>query len=245
MVQAVERAFAVLEQFDADSPTISAAEIATRTGLARPTVYRLLQTLERLGYLRQVNGGYEVTHRVLRLGAGYLGQEGFARRAQQVVDALTGQVGEHSAVAVFDEGAVLAIAAAHSPRSRYLSVAVRVGQRLPADTTALGRVLLAFGPGDHGGQSPDRAADTGTNTSTVDMLPDEERATIVDAGYAVADGLLESGLISIGVPVRDRSGRVTGAVSVAASRGRVTADSLQREVLPHLLAAAGELERLG
>ena len=235
MVQAVERAFAVLEMFDADTPTLSAGEIAARTGLARPTTYRLLQTLQRLGYVRHVDGGYEVTHRVLRLGSGYLGQEGFPRRAQQVVDALTGEVGEHSAAAVLDDGEVLAVAAAHSPHSRYLSVAVRVGQRLPAATTALGRVLLAYGGEEQPVAGPE-GGDAG--------LTAEDRETIVRCGFAVVDGLLESGLVSIGVPVRDRSGRVAAALSVAGNSGRVTVTSLERDVLPHLLRAAAELQRL-
>ena len=72
-VQSVERAFAVLEAFDEDHPSRSAAEIASIAGLARPTTYRLLQTLQQLGYVRSAHGRYEVTPRVLRLGAGYLG----------------------------------------------------------------------------------------------------------------------------------------------------------------------------
>jgi IclR family pca regulon transcriptional regulator len=229
VVQAVERAFSVLETFDTETPTLTAAEIAARTGLARPTTYRLLQTLQRLGYVRHVDNGYEVTHRVLRLGAGYLGQEGFPKRAQLVVDALTGQVGEHSAAAVLDEGEVVAVAAAHSPHSRYLSIAVRVGQRLPAPTTALGRIMLAH-------DSEEAIADS--------ALSDRERDQIRESGYAVVNGLLESGLVSIGVPVRDCRGRVMAALSVAGNNGRVTVESLEQDVLPHLLVAAADLERL-
>jgi len=77
-VQSVERAFSILETFDEQHPARTAADIAEASGLARPTTYRMLQTLRRLGYIRNVNGRFEVTPRVLRLGAGYLGRESLA-----------------------------------------------------------------------------------------------------------------------------------------------------------------------
>ena len=80
-VQSVERAFSILETFDEQHPTRTAADIAAASGLARPTTYRMLQTLRRLGYVRNVNGQFEVTPRVLRLGAGYLGRASLAARA--------------------------------------------------------------------------------------------------------------------------------------------------------------------
>ena len=43
-VQSVERAFAILEAFDEEHPSLSGSAIASATGLARPTAYRLLPT---------------------------------------------------------------------------------------------------------------------------------------------------------------------------------------------------------
>ena len=50
-VQSVERAFSILESFDERHPARTAADIAETAGLARPTTYRMLQTLRRLGYV--------------------------------------------------------------------------------------------------------------------------------------------------------------------------------------------------
>ena len=93
-VQSVERAFAILETFDEEHPTRSAAEIAELAGLARPTTYRMLQTLQQLGYVRNIGGRFEVTPRVLRLGAGYLGRRSLAAKAQPVLDQLSEELGE-------------------------------------------------------------------------------------------------------------------------------------------------------
>jgi len=219
-VQSVERAFAVLEAFDEEHPARTAAEIAELTGLARPTTYRLLQTLQQLGYVRSRHGHYEVTPRVLRLGSGYLGRRSMAAHAQPILDQLSEQVGEHVAIGVLDGNEVITVAAANSPQSRYLSVAVQVGQRLPADTTSLGRVLLAYLPGRH---------------------DDPEAAAIRTDGYVVTDGLLESGLRAIGVPVLDRRGMAVASMSIAVNAVRVSIDDLIGRCLPPLQRAAATL----
>lgn len=219
-VQSVERAFAVLEAFDEDHPSRSAAEIAAHAGLARPTTYRLLQTLQRLGYVRSQHGRYEVTPRVLRLGAGYLGRRSLAAQAQPILDQLSEQAGEHVALGVLDGNDVIAVAAANSPQSRFLSVAVQVGQRLPAELTSLGRILLAYLP---------------------DAADDPEAARLREAGYVDTDGLLESGLRSIGVPVFDRSGAPVASLSIAANALRVSLDELRQRCLPLLRSAAATL----
>lgn len=218
-VQSVERAFAVLEAFDEEHPTRTAAEVAEIAGLARPTTYRLLQTLQQLGYVRAQHGRYEVTPRVLRLGAGYLGRRSMAARAQPIIDQLSEQVGEHVAIGVLDGADVITVAAANSPQSRYLSVAVQVGQRLPAESTSLGRVLVAHLPG----------------------ATDAESREIRETGFVVTDGLLESGLRAIGVPVFDRNGRSIASMSIAVNAVRITHDELIGRCLQPLRDAAALL----
>ena len=169
-VQSVERAFSILETFDEQHPARTAADIAEAAGLARPTTYRMLQTLRRLGYVRNVNGRFEVTPRVLRLGAGYLGRESLAARAQPTLDAISEQLGEHIAIGVLDGDEVITLAAANSPQSRYLAVAVQVGQRLPAERTSLGRILLAHRPAPTT-RRPARSAPTATSSPTVCSRP--------------------------------------------------------------------------
>jgi len=219
-VQSVERAFAVLETFDEDHPSRTASDIAVVAGLARPTTYRLLQTLQQLGYVRSQHGRYEVTPRVLRLGAGYLGRRSMAAHAQPILDALSAEVGEHVAVGVLDGNDVITVAAASSPQSRFLSVAVQVGQRLPAEATSLGRILLAHLPS---------------------AANDPDARSIRDDGYVVTDGLLESGLRAIGVPVLDRRGNAVASMSIAVNAVRITLDDLVERCLPPLRRSASVL----
>lgn len=218
-VQSVERAFAILETFDEEHPTRSAAEIAELAGLARPTTYRMLQTLQRLGYVRNVSGRFEVTPRVLRLGAGYLGRTSLAARAQPILDQLSEELGEHAAIGTLDGDDVITLAASTTPQSRLLSIAVQAGQRMPAHSTSLGRILLAHRPN----------------------AEDPESVAIRDAGYVVTDGLLESGLRALGVPVRDRDGTVVASMSIGVNASRISVDDLRDRCLPAMLHAADVL----
>jgi len=219
-VQSVERAFAVLETFDEDHPSRTAGEIAEIAGLARPTTYRLLQTLHQLGYVRSRHGRYEVPPRVLRLGAGYLGRRSMAAHAQPILDVLSAEVGEHVAVGVLDGNDVITVAAANSPQSRFLSVAVQVGQRMPAEVTSLGRVLLAYLPSAAG---------------------DPDARAIRDDGFVVTDGLLESGLRAIGVPILDRRGNAVASMSIAVNAVRISVEDLVERCLPPLQRSAAAL----
>ena len=61
-------------------------------------------------------------------------------------------------------------------------------------------------------------------------------------GYALADEELESGLRSIAVPVRDRTGRPVAALNVATHAARRTLDHFLTEVLPELRTTADHIQ---
>ncbi len=69
-VEALARGLDVLTCFGEVRPTLTLAEVAAETGLARPTARRLLLTLQELGYVRIDGGSFALTPRVLRLGHG-------------------------------------------------------------------------------------------------------------------------------------------------------------------------------
>ena len=62
-----------------------------------------------------------------------------------------------------------------------------------------------------------------------------------DAGYAVADQLLEPAVRSIAVPVQDAAGTVVAGMNVIVQAGRVSLRDMRTLYLPPLQAAAREL----
>src|ERR1700729_4002910 len=71
-IEAIARGLDVIRVFRAGQPVMSLAAVAAASELPRPTARRILLTLEQLGYVRQVESGYELTPRVLDLGMSYV-----------------------------------------------------------------------------------------------------------------------------------------------------------------------------
>ncbi|EAY64596.1 Transcriptional regulator [Burkholderia cenocepacia PC184] len=74
LVPGLERGLRILAEFSAREPVLGAPELSKRIGIPRTTTFRLLQTLEALGFLERVNGDryFRLGVGVLRLGFEYL-----------------------------------------------------------------------------------------------------------------------------------------------------------------------------
>ena len=71
-IEALARGLEVITAFQPRQPVMSLTDMATATGLARPTARRILLTLVELGYVRPQGGGFDLTPRVLDLGVAYV-----------------------------------------------------------------------------------------------------------------------------------------------------------------------------
>src|SRR4051812_34613526 len=88
-IQSVDRAAGILRALASGTPTLGVTEIADLIGLAKPTVYGLLPTLEHNGLVRQDpdTGKYSLGPAVLQLGNAYLA--GSDLRARSMLRAAT------------------------------------------------------------------------------------------------------------------------------------------------------------
>jgi DNA-binding IclR family transcriptional regulator len=126
----------------ADAPRgRSVAELAAELGLARPTVYRLLSTLDGHGLVRRsADGSFRIGLAVLELA--HRVQPLLREAASPVLRALAEQLGATAHLTVADGGEALAVAVVE-PSWTELHVAYRVGSRHPLDRGAAGRAILA------------------------------------------------------------------------------------------------------
>ena len=74
LVPGLERGLRILAEFSARESVLGAPELSRRIGIPRTTTFRLLQTLEALGFLERVNGdrNFRLGVAVLRLGFEYV-----------------------------------------------------------------------------------------------------------------------------------------------------------------------------
>lgn len=245
-IQTVVNALRVLEAFD-DRDELGVTEIARALDLHKNNAFRLLATLEMLGYIEQRDEGpYRLGTRCLSLGRAYARAGGdLLARGRGALDALAGDSGETVHLAVLRGFDVVHLDGREAPR--LLRVGSRVGQRLPAHCTALGKVLLGCGD-----ESELRRYDE--FLSTGDALEARTRATITDRdklfehlrGVAVHRQALDleecdEGLCCVAAPVFDEGGRAVAALSVSAPSVRIDPDQLLAELAPLVSASAERL----
>ena len=143
VIEPIRRAFAVLEALNRRRAT-TLSLLAAETGLPRPTLVRLLQTLIELGYASRVSreAGYRLTDQVLTLAGG-------VRFIDHLVDAsiapMAGFTEEHGwplYLATISSGG-MAIRHSTAPDSPMAFEAAGYNRQSPLLYGALGRVWLA------------------------------------------------------------------------------------------------------
>ncbi|PNU06627.1 IclR family transcriptional regulator [Novosphingobium guangzhouense] len=237
------RGLAVLRCFADGERPMTIAQAARLTGLSRPAVKRCLHTLVRLGYAVQDGTLYALRPKVLALGFAYLSSSSLAMRAQPLLDQLRDDLHESCSLGVIEEDEVYYVARAEV--SRIMSIALRVGSRLPLYCTSMGRVILA------GLDRPSQQAYLRRTelTARTDRTVTEPSALleildhVAQEGYAIMDQELERGLRSVAVPVIV-DGRVIAAVNIGTQADRVTMADLHSRYLPALRRVARDLAAL-
>lgn len=238
-VEALARGLDVLRSFSAGTPCQTLTEVATRSGLARPTARRLLLTLQELGYVRSDETGFALTPRVLELGMAYIGARNLWELAEPHLRDLVARTGESCSIAQLDGSDIVYVARVAVPK--LVTLSVTVGTRFPAAQTSLGKVLLAALDSDglaralatpsRAGLEPRRHLDDGEFDRTL--------RTVRAKGWAVTDQDLAPGIRSVAAPVRNGQGQVVAAMNVNANAAETSMDQLIGHYLPALLTAAG------
>ena len=141
-VTAFARGLAVIEAFGPGNKSMTLAEVAARIGVDRAVTRRLLLTLVELGYATQTGRQFELTTGILKLGYSYLSAAGLGSILQPHLDELSQEIEETVSVSVLEGAEVTFVARAEMP-GRRMAYVVTMGMRLPAFSSASGRVLLA------------------------------------------------------------------------------------------------------
>ncbi|HEY0535185.1 MAG TPA: IclR family transcriptional regulator C-terminal domain-containing protein [Actinoplanes sp.] len=240
-IEALARGLDVLRSFRPATPSMTLSEIAGVTGLARPTVRRILITLEQLGYVRGAGRGYALTPRVLELGMTYVNALNMWDIARPHMEKLVARTNESTSMAQLDGSDIVYVARVAVPK--IVTLAVTIGTRFPAPATSMGKVLLAalppatvatvLGEASRSGITPRRQP----SAAELETALREVRAK----GWALADQDLAPGIRSVATGVRDGDGQVVAAINVTVHAAETSVDTLLEEHLPNLLRTAADI----
>jgi IclR family acetate operon transcriptional repressor len=225
-IRAVTRAVSVLNAFET-AEELSLAELADRSGLPKPTVFRLALTLENAGLLSRSAEGhlFSLGSRLVSMARLVL-DRGLPALARPKMTALARQFGHTVNLAVLDAGEMLFLDVIESRAT--LRMVAGIGAREPLHATAVGKAVASeFDPSQLEAimnQRPMRAITPNTITSRAQLRA--ELRGIRERGYSLDRGEFQVGAHCVAAAIVGRHG-VIGGLSISA-----TADQLPEEDFP-------------
>lgn len=241
-VSALARGIAVLRCFGEDTGALSHGDIVRQTRIPKPTVTRLVTTLETLGLLRQVaeSDRYALAAGVLPPARAYLAGLDVRARARPHMMALADELDASVYLAVCEPPDMVVIEACRS-RSNALTSRLDIGSRVPLALSAIGRAYLAAL------DEPVREVLLQTLRARAGGAWRKEGVRLDGAlrdaalhGYSVSLGESHPDISAAAVPLRTPSGEIM-ALNCGGPSFRFTEDKLRRRVAPRLLAMAGHI----
>jgi DNA-binding IclR family transcriptional regulator len=234
-VRVVDRVFAILKELADGSAKFGDVALAERLGLHKSTVHRLLAVMQHNGFVEREPGStkYRLGWRIFELGITAASHLDILERAKPYVMQLVETTGETAHLGVLRQGEVVSLV---NVESRYtVRTPATVGRHIPLHCTSQGKAILAFLPPDQVARRLKGHVFTRHSANTI-VSKDRflaDLALVASRGYAVDNEEFEEGLRCIAAPVRDHSGDVAGAISIAGPTFRVTGSrlpALSREV---------------
>lgn len=225
-VRVVDRGLDVLELLRDASRPLGLPEISHRLSSPKTSVFRLLCTLERRGYVERVDarGSLYKVGAVCRTYVEKPVDQGlFEEVATRHMRRLLDRFGETVSLAMPRGGNLIYIKMLESPHP--FRMAAQVGSRLPIHSTALGKAVAAFLPGaeveDFLKRQGLRPLTPRTITSLEDLKRELRRTRA--KGYAEDNGETEPEASCIGAPVFGNEDRPMGAISISGPTSRIRA----------------------
>jgi DNA-binding IclR family transcriptional regulator len=201
--------------------------LAKAVGISRPTVFRLLYSLERTGLVDRIDNNYLLGWELTRLGRLADPYSGLVARAQPLLQELADKFNESASMSVPNaHDGVDLIAEAFG--SHYVGIASQmsqhlVGQRWPLHASSTGKVLLAEMP-EALALLPEKLEAYTAHTITDRATLLRELQQIREQGFGVIDNELEEGLLSVSRPVRDSAGNMVAILTLTGPRYRFGRD---------------------
>lgn len=218
-------------------------ELSEALGAPRSSVYALIRTLVEHGWVRVDESGtqYSIGIRALLAGTTYLDTDPYLRIVQPLITELSAELDETIHYGRLDRGDIVYLATKES--SKYIRPFSRVGRRLPAFSTSMGKALLAErldeGIAEHV-PSELTAITPRTITDHAALLADLDLTR--ERGYAIDNEENYIGVTCFGLALRYTRPAVD-AISCSIPLTGLT-DERRREILEAMERTRLEIERM-
>lgn len=239
----LSKGLALLEHMSQMNHPARVSELARSSNLTKSNVHRLLQSLRKLGYIRQctTSAAYELTPKMWEIGSSYLSHTDIHTAAFDDMHSLGRASKETIHLSILDHHDVIYIGKIDSrlPIQAYS----HLGARAPIHAVATGKAILAY-------QRPDALQDilpealepyTDTTLITREQLM-EELILVRKNGYAINKGEWRTGVNGIAAPIWNDSREVCVGIGITGPAERMDHSSLL-DFAPIVVQAAKNISR--
>lgn len=232
------RATMILNAFGPQEWVMPLAELTRKSGLTKPTAYRLATELAELGLLERVPGGYRLGIQLVEIGQRTWWQRVLRDTALPFLEYLCEATGHTANLGVLDGPDVVYLE--KLPGANDDVRIARPGARLPAHCTGLGKTLLAFAP-----RAAVRAAIASglprrgprTITGSRRLVRELDRVRARQVAFDAEESA--PGMFCVAAPILGSGADAQGSLSIS---GCSTAAEMER-LRPVVQSAAGEASR--
>jgi len=227
-LQAIDRAFSVLNLLGESNKPMGLAQITDALHLHKSTVHRFLMVLERHRMVeRTPEGSYRLGLKLYDLGNRAVGQFDLRDRVQPYLRRLVNEVGETAHLCIMEKALIVYLDKIEPSRS--VRMTSRIGTSNPVFCTAVGRAMLAVLPPEEAQDILARIRYVRMTRKTImneeDLVRDLEKTR--RRGYAVDDEEAEEGVRCIGTPIFDNTGHPVAAISISGPSFRMTVQNVR------------------
>jgi DNA-binding IclR family transcriptional regulator len=243
-VKSADRTVELLELLARTNEPLTLSELQRELSYPKSSLFVLLRTLVARGWVEtdRRGTGYSIGVRALLVGTSYLDRDPVIRAATRVLEDLRSEVNETVHLARLDGADMVYLASRES--AHQLRLTSRVGRRLPAHATSLGKALLA--------ERTDDQVDSLLPAVLVPLTPltltnrkslFEDLAVTRERGYAMERGENTPGLGCFAVALESRRPAVD-AISCSVPMVRLDDANHAAQVIDAVVRHAKELSSI-
>lgn len=219
--------------------------IYEETGIPKPTIVRMLETLMSEGYVARDNmyGGYRVTHKAAELSVGYEGVSRVIEIARPLLVDLANRIKWPVGLGALDDDAIT-IQFWTGTISPWAHTNTVLGLKPDFQTSAMGRAYMAFCSAEERERRIEALRrDTGRGfCATTEAQFRALLGRIAEQGYAYRDpATMPQRTATLAVPIR-HGGQIHALVTVSYFRSALPSKRVQAEVIEPLLAEQMRIE---
>ncbi|OVZ79890.1 IclR family transcriptional regulator [Yersinia kristensenii] len=216
LIPGLDRGLQLLLAFGEQHKEMTFAELHRLVDMPKATAYRVVQTLEYMGFLQRNprTNTFTMGIKVLRLGFEYIASLDVAQAGQSVIEKLRDSSQCSSHLAIRDGQDVIYIARVSAAGSQINQVSV--GTRLPVHRTSLGRMLLTSTSREEFDRLfphdtlPDTAPGAPANREALWQMVQQDKVR----GYVIGESFFRLGISSIVYPIFNHEQQVEAVVSI-------------------------------